>query len=204
MKISIGITTTPNRKKVFEASLAQWQKLLPNNAEIFVHCDAEYKGVVDAKNKVLAMCYDSGADYLFIVDDDLYPLTKDWWQPYTTSPLNHACWNYDRCILSKGDIYNELQTPNGCMLYFKKIAIKTCGGWDTDFKGYGYEHVNLSDRVYNNGLTPGRYIDIPDSKRLFALADCESSFTYADRAQIPVNYELYQQKFYSKEFKPFK
>jgi|ERR1700744_47056 len=215
MSIAIGITTTPDRHHIFWENLKKWQDLLPKNAYIYYVYNKQKIPVSVNKNKVLSMC--AYADHIFMVDDDIYPITEDWWKPYTESPLNHACWNYDRNVIrttvrafksGKGDVelvsYDELETPNGCMLYFKKAAIDKVGGWDTSFKGYGYEHVNLSDRIFNCGLTPARYIDIPNSKGLFELSDCESSFNSTDRVHIPTNYELYQQKFYSKEFKPFK
>lgn len=90
------------------------------------------------------------------------------------------------------------------MIYLTRLAVDTAGGWDLDFKGYGYDHVNLSDRIFNNELTPKRYVDVWHDEHPFELADCESSFSQHDRAQIPNNLSLYQKKFYSKEFKPFK
>lgn len=201
-RIAIGITTTLERADVFHNSFNEWGKFIPPNCKIFFNIDIELKGVSISKNKVLAMC--DYADFVFMVDDDIYPIKNGWWMPYIYSGLNHACWNYDRLVINETHFFSELQTPNGCMLFLTKKAIETCGGWDLDFKGYSYEHVSLSDRIFNAGLTPARYIDIPNSKGLFQMADCESSFTMQDRMNIPANYELYQQKFYSKEFKPFK
>lgn len=213
MKIGIGITSTPQRSIVAHSCLKDWQKFLPDNATIFMHVDTGYKGVSKAKNEVLKLCYEWGADFIFIVDDDISPLVDKWWEPYINSGLNHACWNYDRKLLNYGceadygkcNYYAEYEKPNGCMLCFTRHCIETAGGWDLDFQGFGYEHVNLSDRIFNNGLTPARYIDIPNSKHLFELADCESTFSNEVRmATIPRNLKLYQQKYYSKEFKPFR
>lgn len=209
MKISIGITTTPNRSASFQICLNKWVEFLPTNAKIHIYCDDNYTGISAAKNSVLAMCGD--ADFYFIVDDDIIPVDYDWHLPYVNGGLNHACWNLDRPVLPMSeaglfnDKYIEYKTPNGCMLFFTKKAIDTVGGWDNSFQGYGYEHVNLSDRIFNNGLTPARYIDVPKSKDLFAMIYRASDISDSVRASsIPENYALYQQKFYSKEFKPFK
>lgn len=215
MKISIGITTTPNRSASFQICLNKWVEFLPAQANIFIYCDDNYTGISAAKNSVLAICGD--ADFYFIVDDDIMPVDYDWHLPYVNSGLNHACWNYDRKVnrytvkvdnLGK-DVaitsFDELETPNGCMLFFSKLAIDTVGGWDTEFTGYGYEHVNLSDRIFNNRLTPARYIDVPKSKELFAMLYRPSDISDSVRASsIPTNYALYQQKYYSKEFKPYR
>lgn len=210
MKIGIAVTTTPNREHVFNEWYKHYAKTTPN-IPLYIHNDINYQGVVYSKNKCLAALEEY--DYIFLLDDDCFPIVQNWPLLYIKSCLNHACWNYDRqCVTIKNIIehsiqmnaYDEYNKPNGCMLFFTKKCIGIVGGWDIDFNGYGYEHVNLSDRIFNNGLTPARYIDIPDSKGLFKMADCQSSFLISDRAQIPNNFKLYQQKYLSKEFKPFK
>lgn len=205
MTIAIGITSTPNRSEIANHNLKKWNNLSPDNAIIYMYIDTDYRGISIAKNEVLKVCYDSGAEHIFVADDDLFPKQKGWELPYINSGLNHACWNYDRQIIKSHEGYNELQTPNGCMLYLTRAAITKVGGWDTEFTGWSYEHVNLSDRVFNNGLTPARYLDVANSKGLFELADCPSSVSNSVRANsIPINKKLYQQKFYSKEFKEFR
>ena len=206
MKIAIGITTTPNRSDIANYNLKKWQDLLPENAVIFINCDTEYKGISIAKNEVLKHCYESGAEHLFICDDDIFPKQLGWELPYINSGLNHACWNYDRQVIdNSNNAYDVLITPNGCMLYLTRQTIDKVGGWDTEFQGWSYEHVNLSDRVFNNGLTPARYIDVANTKGLFELSECASSVSDSVKClSIPINHSLYQQKFYSKEFKHFK
>lgn len=226
MKIGIGITSH-NRPEVCRETYDILNKWRPENSILGVVDDAsvsppfgfcnnyakqyrfeKHVGIGVAKNKCLELLHDEGCDSFFLFDDDCRPVTDNWWEPYINSGLNHACWNYDRVEklpLVGGLPYKELEKPNGCMLYFTRHCLDTAGGWDLDFKGFGYEHVSLSDRIYNLGLTPARYIDVPSSKGLFELADCESSFSCEVRANtIPTNLHLYQQKFYSKEFKPFK
>jgi GT2 family glycosyltransferase len=206
MKISIGITTTPNRIGVFLNSLSYWMKFNDIDADFYFNYDEHYEGIPVSKNKVLSKCFYGGEyEHIIIVDDDIYPVSKTWAVPYVLSKLNHACWNYDRKVIAEHDGYDELETPNGCFLYFKRKAIQIAGGWDLDFKGYSYDHVNLTDRIFNNGLTPVRYLDVPFTKHLFKMSETESSVSVDVRANsIPINYDLYQQKYYSKEFKPFK
>jgi GT2 family glycosyltransferase len=218
MKIGIAVTTTPCRDGVYNEWIKHLGRYVPT-IHVYVHYDWQYKGIVYSKNKCIEMLYEAGCDHMFLFDDDTFIQSSDFITMYVKSGLNHACWNYNRTVLQFGiqatafppnhepilKEYVELDKPNGCMLYVRREVIETVGGWDEDFKGYGYDHVNWSDRIFNNGLTPARYIDIPNSSHLFGMADCETSVSYDIRVNtIPINEKLYQQKFYSKEFKPFK
>lgn len=213
MKIGLAITTTDNRVNVFERTIKSFFERFAAVDVLYIHKDYDYRGIVYSKNKCIETLYGAGCTDFFIVDDDVIAAEHDWWLPYVNSDLNHACWNYNRTLIKYGcvadygkcDYYAEYDKPNGCMLYVKREVIDVVGGFDTDFKGYGYEHCNFSDRIFNNGLTPARYIDIPNSKHLFAMADCDTSVSYSIRAStIPINERLYKEKFYSKEFKPFR
>lgn len=162
------------------------------------------QGVAIAKNKCLSML--DGCDYLFLLDDDVIIKSHKWYLPYIESGLEHACYTFNRGgFISMGTNYVEYGSPNGCMLFFTRKCIDTVGGFDTDFKGFGFEHVNLSDRIFNAGLTPARYIDVHNSSMYFKLADVPSTFTVEERIKtIPINEKLYKERYYSKEFKPYK
>ena len=203
MKIGLAVTTTPNRKNVFQEWYNHYAKFCPE-LRLYIHNDIDYQGVGYSKNKCLNALYEAGCDYFFLFDDDCFIKHPGFFKFYIHSKLEHAAYTFNRKLISKGSIYNEYEDPNGCMLFFTRKCVEVAGGWSREFKGYGYEHSELSARIFNLGLTPARFIDIPDSSGLFEMADCESSFTARDRNQIPANYKLYQEKFYSKEFKPFK
>jgi hypothetical protein len=57
------------------------------------------------------------------------------------------------------------------MLYFHKSAIEKAGGMNPIFGKWGYEHPNLSERIYNLGLTTFKYMDVPNSEQLIYSAD---------------------------------
>lgn len=194
-------------------TLSYWINFKPHNAKIFIVDDGSYpalfgadyrfeisQGVSIAKNKCLELS--EGFDYVFCVDDDTRPLSASWHLPYIESGLNHACYTFDRKIIQITETFTEYEKPCGCMLFFTKYCIDTAGGWDTSFKGYGLEHVSLSDRIFNMGLTPARYIDATGSA--FSLANCETSFTFQDKQHLPENIRLYKENYFSKEFKPYK
>jgi hypothetical protein len=204
MKIGIAVTTTPNREKVFNQWYEYYSEKCPE-LPLYIEFDETYKGVAKSKNKCLSALYDAGCDHFFLFDDDVFIIKDNWYEKYISSGLNHACWNVDRKFISLTQNYVEYETPNGCMLYCTRNVLDVVGGWDTQFKGYGYDHVNWSDRIFNAGLTPARYIDVRDSKDLFRLANCESSIPAEIRAKtIPINKKLWKENFNSKEYKPFK
>lgn len=216
MKIGIGLTFR-NRIETTAFTVGKICEFLPFYNKIAIVDDAsigdvrlcsafrfdENVGVSVAKNKCLSILDD--CDYLFLFDNDTYPTQKGWHLPYIESGLNHACFTFDRKIIDVKPNYIEFEKPNGCMLFFTRKAIQTVGGWDTDFKGFGYEHVNLSDRIFNAGLTPARYIDVHNSSMYFKLADVPSTFSQEERIRtIPINQKLYKERYLSKEFKPYK
>lgn len=207
MSIAIGITTTPERSGTFHACLRAWQLHLPEDATIFIYCDTNHESISISKNKVLAMC--DYADHIFMVDDDIFPMVGDWHLPYVNSGLNHACYTFGRVIYNRTIQYISYDKPCGLMLYFRKICIDKVGGWDTDFKIWSYEHVDLSQRIFNIGLTPAPFIDIPNSHGLFYSYDehqaIESSVQVNDRMMgIQINTPLLESKRFSKEFKAYK
>lgn len=214
MKIGIGVTTTPNRQHVFEQWFAAYSKVSLPGFHLYIHNDANYQGIAYSKNKCLSALYEAGCTDIFLFDDDTLINNANWHVSYICSGLNHACWNFNRKLKNPyilTDVrsypvnYKEYEKPNGCMLYVKREVLDIVGGFDEDFKIWGYEHVNWSDRIFNNGLTPARYIDVAGSKGLFQMVNCETSVSNEIRERtIPINEKLYKEKFYSKEFKPFK
>lgn len=219
-RIAICITTH-NRNDITDLCLSFWSVMKPDNADILIVDDgseipyhkANYfrfekqQGIASAKNKCLELAKDY--DYIFLSDNDFWPITSDWWKPFINSGLNHACWIIDRKEIKKNDVYTEYDLPRGCLLFLKNEVLPIVGGMDTDFGLWGYEHASYSDRIFNAGLTPVRYLHINGTEKMFYSLDLrgkvESSVPDNIRAEhIPRNYALYQQKYYSKEFKPFR
>lgn len=218
MRIGLGITTH-NRYRVFLQSYLSWRFLLPANGKLVVVDDgsdfpveeAHFRfdtpqGIATAKNKCLELLHD--CDVVFLADDDIYPTQAQWWNIYTEANLEHACFTFGRRVLNTKPRYIEFEKPCGCLLYLTRKAIDTVGGYDTTFHKYGYEHVNLSDRIFNNGLTPARYLDVPLSRSFFISLDerkaVESSVSKKDRiANIYHNKKLYEENYNSKQFIPY-
>lgn len=195
-RIGIGITTH-NRNKECQKCLEQITKLTPN-AKIVVVDDASTTpflgatfrfennvGISRAKNKCLELL--DGCEHIFLFDDDCYPLVENWWKPYVDSPEPHLMYLFYKfsnglicenahVIFDDGYLRAESH-PRGCMLYFEKRVLDVVGGFDTDFNVWGNEHVELSNRIFNAGLTTFKFADVSGSHDLIYSADEANAIT---------------------------
>lgn len=227
MKIGIGVTVH-NRNETAQHTIEQIKRFAPEGSKIVIVDDASKipfdgadfrlnvnAGIANAKNKCFELLDD--CDYIFLFDDDCYPVVENWHLPYIESGINHLSFTFSRLkdgrqngnkvILQHGElmVYNN---PCGCMCFFTKKCLEVVGGFNPMYKVYGYEHVDLSVRIHNAGLTPHRFMDINSSKYLFKSLDYEqsihSSVTENRSFHVRQNKILYMQSQRSKEFIPYK
>lgn len=192
MRIGIGVTSH-NRHEVTQKTLEQIRRRMPKGALLVVVDDAstveppfkvDYRfaqnvGIARAKNKCLELL--DGCDHVFLFDDDTFPLTDDWWQLYASSPEPHLMYVFedfangqplgDTAIAYADNQHVAYSHARGCMLYFKRAAIERVGGFDQAFGKWGWEHINLSDRIHAAGLTSFAYMDVIGSNKLIHSGD---------------------------------
>ena len=189
--IAISITTR-NRPNAFITSIKHWKKFIPENAQVFIvddnsepfytesdHYFTQRAGIPKAKNKSLELAYNSGAEHIFLADDDVYPIVQGWELPYINSGVNHLCFTFtesyngvpQRRPPKRVGKLNSHKLPNGCLLYFSRKCVETAGGFDERFGLGKYEHLDLTRRIYNLGLIPYPNIDIVGSEKLFHSMD---------------------------------
>lgn len=229
MNIGLGISTR-NRNDVFEHSYSQWLKHTPKGVKIVVVDDAseipvenatfrfeENVGIAKAKNKCFQLLED--CDYIFLADDDVFPISDDWASHYINSGVNHAMliWdklhdgrsNGNRLISKQSNGVNVYANPCGCLLFYTKKCLETVGGMDEEYGIWGWEHVDLSRRIFNAGLTPHKYMDIDGSHSLFYAHDfyetVERSVSSKVRAEhIKRNQNYFNRNNTSIAYKPYK
>lgn len=228
MQISIAISVH-NRHETAKECVKQWRKYLPKNANLFIVDDGsdvpfpgadirneKAKGIAACKNQCLTLCDD--ADFIFLSDDDIWPKTKDWHLPYIESGLNHLCFTFDH--FSNGNLNgrrkikeeNGISTwhePCGLLLFFTKKCLEVVGGMDESYGAWGYEHLQLSRRIYNNGLIPQPYMDVASSLDLFHSLDYDQTIVRSVDPAIRnrlalVNKKKYLQDMPSKAYIPYK
>lgn len=191
MKIAICITTR-NRPEAFARTYANWLMHLPADAKIFVVDDcsdkqyvyadfrfSERAGIPKAKNKCFELAYKWGADYIFLSDDDCFPIVDNWFLPYIESGINHLCYTFtsgwegtpswSKPIIKNG--FNIHTLGCGCMMFFTRKCLDIVGGFDEAFGLGKYEHAEMSRRIHNAGLTPHKFMDVIGSELLFHSMD---------------------------------
>jgi glycosyltransferase involved in cell wall biosynthesis len=229
----IGLAFTEfNRYEIFKRSYNATMKLLPPNCEVVVVDDGSNKpvpeatyrfeknsGIAKAKNKCLELLYLAGCEHIFLFDSDTYPLKEEWWKPYVESKEPHLMYIFKDFATghSLGDtklIYKDSEKvaydhPRGCMLYFHRSCLEKVGGMDTVFTKWGFEHGNLSDRIFMAGMTSFRYMDVVNSKGLFYSDDeqtrnANSTVVGKERREcIEKNKGLYNERKFKSYFAPF-
>ena len=218
-KIAVALTVH-NRHETAKICIDGWLRWMPKNAALFVVDDASdtpfakadfrferQAGIAKAKNKCLELAEDF--DYIFCVDDDIHPVSSLWAGAYISSGLNHACYTFGRNILTQTDQYISYERPCGLMLFFKKICLEVAGGWHKDFGLWGHDHCQLSALIYNCGLTPVRFPDIPNSHGLFYSYDKENNIqsslsNYERMRDLQHNAQVFRDNMDSTQFQPYK
>lgn len=237
-KIAVAITTK-DRPQMFYQSLSEWLRHSPEWIDFFIVDDGSQvpvesiltfdrkhsltihrhdtpKGIAAAKNKCFELCEDY--DHIFLSDDDFYPTTYGWWEPYVNSGENHLMYIFQhfkrRKLHDTVEIYRDdrivaYNHARGCLLYYTKKCLQVAGGMREEFGKWGYEHPDLSNRIYNLGLSTFQYADVVGSDRLFYSADeheavvttCSSTERYA---QIMKNEPLYVKLRHNTDYVPYK
>ena len=182
--ISICISTRnrPNEfRKVVERikkhTHCEYQLMVVDDASDVPYCDADYRfdkrsGIPAVKNMCLSF---AEHDHIFLFDDDTYPISDDWWKPYVNSGKNHLCYTFlSKYKVKDGFTYHHL--GNGCCMYLTRKCLETVGGFDWRFGLGKYEHVNLSRRIFNAGLTEAPFMDVLGSEQLLYCLDQQKGF----------------------------
>lgn len=220
--------TVHNRPKTAAKTITNWKKYMPENSQLIIVDDASeppfpgatYRfetnaGIPRAKNMCLQLAENSS--HIALVDDDVYPKTKDWYKPYVESGENHLMFTFDHLKGGQANGYKKMVTsgpivsynaPCGCMLYIRRNVLDVVGGFDIKFNKYFYEHVNFSQRVFNAGLTTYPFGDVENSLDLFHSMDwageVESSVQEDRMWLLRQNKRYFESQKDSKEFKPYK
>lgn len=193
----IGIAiSTHNRYEIFKKTYDEMKRFAPPNSIIVVVDDASDKpcpeatfrfdknvGIARTKNKCFELLYNEGCEHFFLFDDDCYPICEDWYKPYIESEEVHLNYIFQEFKLQNASklkdillIYEDSKIrayshTRGCMCYYKRVCLDKVGGMNPIFGRWGYEHPDLTHRIYNAWLTSFRYMDIPDSDKLIYSRD---------------------------------
>lgn len=167
MHIGVAITTVPKRAGMHKVQMQHILKYTPPDTFFYVHNDINGIGIAKSKNNCLKALYEAGCKHLFLLDDDVWPISPDWLTPFLISGQHHMCATFDRLKTgaTNGNVlkrstptYDEFLNPTGIMMYYTRACIERIGGFDHRYGKWGHEHVGLSNRIHNARLTPARFI----------------------------------------------
>lgn len=139
----------------------------------------ENLGVGYNKNRAVFALQD--CDFVCILEDDLLPTEKGWFELYEKaarlSGIHHFCRVQDKeipeTILHFQEYMNNSsltpiygKSPRGDLTFITKKVITKIGAFNPSFVGVGYAHGEYTERIWNAGLIPHplKYVDIKEAR----------------------------------------
>lgn len=145
--VGIGVTGTPKSFIKSRDSI-----LMFNNAQTTIAND---------KNTLLKQM--GSASYIFLFDDDCFPIKEGWEQFFIDA---HKKTGIHHFVIASAPHHEKIEdlgvvstfvSGAGCMLFLTKKAFETVGFMNPKYGKYGYEHAAYSYRICLAGLTPSWY-----------------------------------------------
>lgn len=137
------------------------------NSSKWIHVRGPNLGVAANKNRALFALQD--CNYISIIEDDLKPVRKGWFDLYRQVSLytgiHHFCRVQNKRVqevipeFSKDLIEHNVYpiygpSPRGDFTFITRLVIDKVGGLNPRFRGAGYAHGEWSDRIAKAGLIP--------------------------------------------------
>jgi glycosyltransferase involved in cell wall biosynthesis len=139
-------------------------------------------GVAANKNRALWALQD--CQFLCILEDDLKPIKKGWFETYekaaTLSGIHHFCRVQDKELPEEVPAFSAYMEQSGCtpiygpsprgdLTYVTGSVINRIGSFNPRFRGAGYAHGEWSNRVKRGGMInhPQHWVDIRQARDSF-------------------------------------
>lgn len=173
--IGIGVSTTPNRKEHFNLWLDKFNQVKPDTYHLHIHEDYNYRGVAYSKNQSLNAL--KGCDYIFLFDDDCFPIAHGWEQYFINSGENHLLYlNPTHGILAKQGELEYYQNCGGVFMFMTKECIDKVGFMNSEYQRYGFEHAGYSNRIFRAGLTRSPYQQLRETSKYIYSMDYSGAY----------------------------
>lgn len=152
-KYGVGVTTTP--KRVMSSNFTD---NLSEDSELFIGVDTDFEGVSINRNKVIKSLYDKGYEYIFLMDDDCYPVKKGWEEYFVKCHIESGIHHFGlpetfkSIVNSVSGSLTYYDSSIGCFHFMTRKLIETIGYFNTKYEKYGYEDVGFKFRAVKSGL----------------------------------------------------
>lgn len=111
------------------------------------------------KNKNNCLRFLKNNDYIFLFDDDCFPKKIGWDSLFINvsiaKKINHMMFLRPEGVIEKireDNLIEEYNNCAGCLMFITKKTLDLIGGYDEEYKIYGFEHSNYSIRIHKIGL----------------------------------------------------
>jgi glycosyltransferase involved in cell wall biosynthesis len=154
-------------------------------------------------NKTRALYLMKNHHFSCILEDDLVPTEKNWFETYETAStlmdVHHWCRVEDKVVAETIPSFTEYMkkamnatpiygsSPRGDFTFLTRRVISTVGAFNPAFQGVGYAHGEWSGRVAKAGLIshPLKWLDIIEARDKFKqLGDTEGGRWDAPKEEI--------------------
>ena len=177
--IGVGVTTY-NRRWKLEETLARLRAVTPGPFDLVVADDGSTDGTVEYlagtgldfvtgrnrgvawnKNRALYTLFHRGHDVMVLLEDDAFPAEIGWLDMWVEAVLRYDHVNYAGgwfpphiFLRGSGTVDDPFITTASTaqVSAFSRRAIERVGFFDTRFRGYGHEHVDLTQRMIREGM----------------------------------------------------
>lgn len=154
MKIGLGMVTCGVR----EIPPQLYAHTSPDTL-IHIHVDTDRRGPAHARNACLRALCDARCDYIFLFDDDCYPVMAGWERYFVDVHLSRPTLHFfglpeifkSQLAGTEGEIA-FWRTIVGCFSFQTRHFLRVVGGYDAGYTGYGYEDVGRNQRALRSGL----------------------------------------------------
>jgi hypothetical protein len=177
MKVGMGIITMGVR-----TLSPNIERNTARDTLVHVEIDRERRGVAVSRNACLRALSDAGCDYIFLFDDDCYPVMSGWEEYFLTQ---HALSGMHFMGLPEA-FKSTLLVVAGEMAYWENLVgcfsfqtsrfLDRVGGYNTAYQRYGYEDVGRHSRARRSGLCGQVPRGLPSPVRAMAYIHSEDVF----------------------------
>ena len=184
--VGIGITTY-KREDLLAKCLDNIKEYstLPYKLYVAKDSDEDRKGIALRKNECLSNLSD--CEYIFLFDDDCYPIKQGWEEffikAHKESGYHHFCYLTKNLHIEKNYYFCGEYTIKsyvqcgGVFMFLTQEVLKKVGGFYNGYKYYGFEHLGYTLRVFFAKLIPEMYLSVDGTENyLFAHDYQEDDF----------------------------
>jgi glycosyltransferase involved in cell wall biosynthesis len=189
--IGIGVTTY-KRPHLLEKCIEHIKRFTKSDYILYIATDTDEdrRGVAKRKNECLYFLQD--CDYIFLFDDDCFPIKEDWEKKIIEIHLgtneHHFVYNTSPFVALKsvffqnGFMLESYEASGGVFMFLTKKVIEEVGGLYTGYDLYGFEHIGYSMRIKRKQLTSDWFISLPMFRNYLYAIDYEDENHFANES----------------------